>query len=108
MAGDLLTGRNALLIMAGGALGALGLMALAKSEAMRPALVGAAKEGVAFKEWLATNFEKVKEDLEDVLAEGAYEHESEAAAASEMNDREAELVAKIEALLAKIKAKETK
>ena len=105
MAGNLLTGRNALLLMAGGALGTLGVLALAKSETVRPLLVGAAKEGVALKEWLATNLEKAKEDLEDILAEGAYEHESEVAAEGELKDREAELVAKIEELLAKVKEK---
>lgn len=105
MAENLLTGKNALLLMAGGALGTLGLLALAKSDAVRPLLVGAAKEGVSFKEWLAANFEKAKEDLEDIIAEGAYEHESEAAAEGELKDREAELIAKVEELLAKVKEK---
>ncbi len=106
MANELFTGKNTLLLMVGGALGALGLMQLAKSESTRPFLVGAAKEGVALKEWLEAHYEKVKEDFEDIVAEGAYEHESEAAAQRDAQEKETELVTKIEELLAKIKEKQ--
>jgi len=100
MAGGMFISRNALLMMAGGALGALALVGLGKSAGkMRPAAVGAVKEGVAFKEWLAARFEKIKEDLEDIVAEGVYEHESETVAESKLQDREAELLDKIEKMI---------
>ena len=100
MAGGLFTNKNALLLMAGGALGALGLMALGKTgNKMRPAAVEAVKEGMAFKEWFATRFEKIKEDFEDIVAEGAYEHESEEAAEADLRSREDELLAKIEKMI---------
>ncbi len=100
MGGGFFVSRNTLLMMAGGALGALALMGLGKSAGkMRPAAVGAVKEGVAFKEWLAARFEKVKEDVEDIVAEGVYEHETEVAAESKLRDREAELLEKIEKMI---------
>ncbi len=100
MGAGIFVNRNTLLLMASGALGVLGLMALGKSaNKMRPAAVGAVKEGVAFKEWLAAKFEKVKEDMEDIVAEGVYEHEAEAAADSDLRTREAELLEKIEQMI---------
>lgn len=73
--GGIHIGRKDLWLVAGGALGALALLGLGKaSKKVRPAAVGAVREGYAFKEWLAGKAEKLKEDVEDIVAEGVHQY----------------------------------
>jgi len=95
-------------LVAGGALGALAALGLGKmSSKVRPAAVGAVREGYAFKEWLAGKAEKVKEDVEDVVAEGVHQYHSNLSATADSVKREKDILEKIEKLvedkLAKIK-----
>jgi len=65
--------KRSLWFMAGGALGALAVIGFGKlSKKIRPAAVGAVKEGYSFSEWLMAKCEKAKEDIEDIVAEAKY------------------------------------
>ena len=95
-------------LVAGGALGALAALGLGKmTTRVRPAAVGAVREGYAFKEWLAGKAEKVKEDVEDIVAEGVHQYQSDLAATADTVKREKDILEKIERVveekLAKIK-----
>lgn len=87
-------------LVAGGALGALAALGLGRiSGKVRPAAVGAVREGYAFKEWLAGRAEKVKEDMEDIYAEGVHQYHSGLSATSESVKREKDILAKIERMV---------
>lgn len=87
-------------LVAGGALGALAALGLGKlSGKVRPAAVGAVREGYAFKEWLAGKAEKVKEDVEDIVAEGVHQYHSNVAATADSVKREKDILEKIEQLV---------
>ena len=96
-------------LLAGGALGTLAAMGIGKiSGKVRPAAVGAVREGYAFKEWLACKAEKVKEDVEDIIAEGVYQHKEGLTTSADTVKREKEILEKIEKMveekLAKMKS----
>ena len=87
-------------LVAGGALGALAALGLGKiSGKVRPAAVGAVREGYAFKEWLAGKAEKAKEDMEDIYAEGVHQYHSGLSASSESVKREKDILEKIERMI---------
>ena len=87
-------------LVAGGALGALAALGLGKMSAkVRPAAVGAVREGYAFKEWLAGKAEKVKEDVEDIVAEGVHQYHSDLSASADSVKREKDILEKIEKLV---------
>jgi len=84
-------------LVAGGALGALAALGLGKlTGKARPAAVSAVREGYAFKEWLAGKAEKVKEDVEDIVAEGVHQYQKDLAATAETVKREKDILGKIE------------
>ncbi|MEW6593632.1 MAG: hypothetical protein AB1413_02050 [Thermodesulfobacteriota bacterium] len=86
-------------LVAGGALGALAMLGLGKlSGKVRPAAVSAVREGYAFKEWLAGKAEKMKEDVEDIVAEGVHHYQKDLAATAETVKREKEVLEKMEKL----------
>ncbi|WP_226377606.1 hypothetical protein [Citrifermentans bremense] len=98
-------------LVAGGALGALAALGLGKvSSKVRPAAVGAVREGYAFKEWMAGKAEKVKEDVEDIVAEGVHQYHSNVAATADSVRREKDVLEKIEKMveekLAKMKTEQ--
>uniref|UniRef100_C6E4A4 YtxH domain-containing protein n=1 Tax=Geobacter sp. (strain M21) TaxID=443144 RepID=C6E4A4_GEOSM len=87
-------------LVAGGALGALAALGLGKvSTKVRPAAVGAVREGYAFKEWLAGKAEKVKEDMEDIVAEGVHQYQSDLATTADTVKREKDILEKIEKMV---------
>ncbi|NIQ96456.1 MAG: hypothetical protein GWO11_05255 [Desulfuromonadales bacterium] len=93
-------GGRSLWLMAGGALGVMAALSFDKTaKKVRPAAVGAVKEGYAFKEWVATRFEQLKEDVEDIVAEAVYEQEKESADAADAAKREEELLKKVEKMV---------
>lgn len=84
-------------LVAGGALGALAALGLGKlSGKVRPAAVCAVREGYAFKEWLAGKAEKVKEDVEDIVAEGVHQYQQDLSATADTVKREKDILEKIE------------
>jgi hypothetical protein len=84
-------------LLAGGALGALAALGIGKMSAkVRPSAVSAVREGYAFKEWLAGKAEKVKEDVEDIVAEGVHQYQKDLAATAETVKREKDILEKIE------------
>ncbi len=92
--------RGTLREMAGGAMGALVVLGLGKSfKTVRPLAVGVVREGYAFKEWLAGRIERIKENVEDVVAEGVFSYYSDTAAASDAVKREQELLDRIEKIV---------
>lgn len=98
-------------LVAGGALGALAALGLGKlSGKVRPAAVGAVREGYAFKEWLAAKAEKTKEDMEDIVAEGVHQYHSGLSATADAVKREKSILEKIEKMveekLAKMKTEQ--
>lgn len=98
--------KRSLWLMAGGALGALAAIGIGKaSKKVRPAVVGAVKEGYAFKEWAAAKLESCKEDAEDIVAEArhAYYKDLEASAAS--IEKEKDLLKKAEESVARKRAR---
>ncbi len=99
MSGLFLSNRN-LYLMLGGALATFAIKELAKhSDKWRPSAVSAVKEGIAFKEWVATGTEKFKEDLEDLVAEATVAYQSEAAGSETFEDREREILEKLSRLI---------
>lgn len=60
-------------LLAGGALGFLAAAGVKKSlPKVRPVVVGAVKEVYGLKEWVASGFEKIKENVEDIVAEAKH------------------------------------
>ncbi|MCL4501254.1 MAG: hypothetical protein M1438_05285 [Deltaproteobacteria bacterium] len=101
--------KRTLWMLAGGAIGAVAALGFGKAfNGVRPALVSAAKEGYGFKEWLGTKIDKAKEDLQDVMAEGAHGYHQEQAASAEASTRQEEILERVEKIveerLAKIQA----
>jgi len=89
--------KRTLLLVAGGALGALAVIGIARAlKKKRPQVVGIVKEGYAFKEWVASNIESTKEDVEDIVAEAKHEYYKELEATAESINKEKELLQKIE------------
>lgn len=96
-------------MVAGGALGALAFLGLSRaSQKVRPAAVGVVKEGYAFKEWVAGKAEKIKEDVEDIVAEGVHQYRQDLTASADAVQREKSILEKIEKVveekLARMKA----
>ena len=107
--GGIHIGKQDLWMLAGGALGALALLGLGKaSQKVRPAAVGAVREGYAFKEWLTGKAEKLKEDMEDIVAEGVHEYQKDLTSSADAVKREKGILEKIEKIveekLSKIKS----
>lgn len=110
MMGGIHIDKRDLWLMAGGALGALAALGLGKAtNKIRPVAVGAVREGYAFKEWMAGKSEKLKEDFEDIMAEGVHQYQQDLAAAADAVKREKDVLEKIEKMveekLAKVKPK---
>ena len=98
--GGIHIGKKDLWMMAGGALGVLTMMGIGKaSQKIRPAAVGAVKEGYAFKEWLAGKAEKVKEDVEDIIAEGVHQYQEDLTSTADTVKREKDILEKIEKIV---------
>lgn len=66
---------------------------------MRPAAVGVTKEGLAFKEWLIANYEKVKEDIEDIVAEAKHVHQKDLETTTETEKKEEDILRKVEQMV---------
>lgn len=89
---------NTLWLLAAGAVGAVAALGASKATStLRPAAVGAVKEGYRFKEWLAGKCEQVKEDVEDIVAEGVHQYHSDLEETEESIKRQKELLEKAEA-----------
>ena len=98
--GGIHIGKKDLWMMAGGALGVLAVMGIGKaSQKIRPAAVGAVKEGYAFKEWLTGKAEKVKEDVEDIIAEGVHQYQEDLTSTADTVKREKDILEKIERII---------
>jgi gas vesicle protein len=103
-AGEIMEGihlkKRDLWLVAGGALGALAALGLGRiSGKMRPSAVSAVREGYAFKEWLAGKAEKVKEDMEDIVAEGVHQYQKDLSATAETVKREKDILERIEKMV---------
>ncbi|MCC6347363.1 MAG: hypothetical protein IT388_09285 [Nitrospirales bacterium] len=93
-------------LLAGGALGAIAAFGLGKAaKRARPAIVGAVKEGYAFKEWIAGKAEEIREDVEDIVAEAKHAYHKDLDTSSETVKREKEVLQKIEKEVEKRKTK---
>ena len=105
--GGIHIGKQDLWMLAGGALGALALLGLGKaSQKIRPVAVGAVKEGYAFKEWVTGKAEKLKEDVEDIVAEGVHLYQEDLTSTADAVKREKDILEKIvEEKLSKAKSK---
>lgn len=100
IAGGIHIGKQDLWMLAGGALGALALLGLSKaSQKVRPAAVGAVREGYAFKEWVAGKAEKLKEDVEDIVAEGVHQYHEDLTSTADAVKREKGILEKIEKIV---------
>lgn len=100
LVGGLHIGKQDLWMLAGGALGALALLGLGKaSQKVRPVAVGAVKEGYAFKEWVTGKAEKLKEDVEDIIAEGVHQYQEDLTSTSDAVKREKGILEKIERIV---------
>ncbi len=89
---------NTLWLLAAGAVGAVAALGASKATSkLRPAAVGAVKEGYKFKEWMAGKYEQVKEDVEDIVAEGVHQYHSDLEETEESIKRQKELLEKAEA-----------
>lgn len=92
--------KRSLWLVAGGALGVLAAIGIGKlSKKMRPAAVGVTKEGLAFKEWLIANYEKVKEDIEDIVAEAKHVHQKDLETTTETEKKEEDILRKVEQMV---------
>lgn len=99
--------KKSLALMAGGALGALAAIVIGKaSKRVRPAVVGAVKEGYAFKEWVAAKVESAKEDVEDVVAEAKHAYHKDLEATASAIEKEKEFLRKAEEAVARKMARE--
>lgn len=99
--GGIHIGKKDLLMMAGGALGVMALLGLTKSQKLRPVAVSAVKEGYAFKEWVAGKTEKLKEDMEDIVAEGVHQYREDLTVTADAVKREKDILEKIEKIVEK-------
>lgn len=98
--------KRSLWLVAGGALGAIAAIGIGKaSKKLRPAVVGAAKEVYAFKEWAAGKIERAKEDIEDIVAEAKYAYHKDIEATAEAVKKEKEILEKVEKAVEKKAAK---
>jgi hypothetical protein len=98
--------KKSLWLVAGGALGALAAIGIGKaSKKIKPALVGAVKEGYAFKEWAAGKIDRVKEDVEDIVAEAKHAYHKDIEATEDAVKKEKEILQKAEEAVAKKAAK---
>ncbi|MBZ0157824.1 MAG: hypothetical protein K8I29_16635 [Alphaproteobacteria bacterium] len=98
--------KRSIWLLAGGALGALAALTLGKAvRKARPAVVGAVKEGYAFKEWVAGKTEGIKEDMEDIVAEAKHSYHKDLDVSSGAVKREKEVLQKIEKEVEKRKTK---
>jgi|GEM_PF-2429003 len=89
---------NTLWLLAAGAVGAVAALGASKAtNKLRPAAVGAVKEGYKFKEWLGGKYEQVKEDVEDIVAEGVHQYHQDLEETEESIKRQKELLEKAEA-----------
>lgn len=94
--------KKSLWLVAGGALGALAAIGIGKaSKKIRPAVVGAVKEGYAFKEWAAAKIETAKEDIEDIAAEAKHAYHKDIEATHEAVKKEKEILEKVEKVVEK-------
>ena len=101
--------KQSLWFMAGGALGALAVIGFGKlSKKIRPAAVGAVKEGYSFSEWLMAKCEKAKEDIEDIVAEAKHVHQKDLEATAETVKKEEEILKKVEQMVEEILRKQSK
>lgn len=108
--GDQMKGYNiskqSLWLMAAGVVGALAVIGIGKaSKRIRPAVVGAVKEGYSFKEWVMSRFEGAKEDIEDIVAEAKHVYYKDIEAAAESVKKEKEILQKVEEKVEKKMAK---
>ncbi len=102
MGGFFISNRS-LWFMAGGALGAVAAIGISKlSNKIRPAAVGVTKEGLAFKEWLVANYEKGKEDIEDIVAEAKHAHQKDLEATAESAKKEKDMLRTVEQMVEEI------
>lgn len=102
-------GKKSLWLMAGGALGALAAIGIGKaSQKIRPAVVGAVKEGYAFKEWAAAKLESCKEDAEDIVAEAKHAYYKDLDVSAAAIEKEKDLLKKAEKAVAKKMARGAK
>jgi hypothetical protein len=98
--------KKSLWLMAGGALGALAAIGIGKaSKKIKPAIVGAVKEGYAFKEWAAGKIDRVKEDVEDIVEEAKHAYHKDIESAEEAVKKEKEMLEKVEIFVEKKAAK---
>ncbi len=101
--GGIFISKRRLWFMAGGALGALAAIGIGKmSKKIRPSVVGVTKEGLAFKEWLIANYETVKEDIEDIVAEAKHAHQKDIETTAETVKKEEDLLRKVEQMVEEI------
>ncbi|MCR4321823.1 MAG: hypothetical protein NUV74_15980 [Candidatus Brocadiaceae bacterium] len=92
--------KRGLWLMAGGALGALAVIGFGKlSKKIRPAAVGAVKEGYSFSEWLMAKCEKAKEDIEDIVAEAKHAHQKDLETTAETVKKEEDILKKVEQMV---------
>lgn len=97
---------KSLWLVAAGALGALAAFGIAGApRKIRPAVVGAAKEGYAFKEWVVAKVETAREDVEDIVAEAKHAYHKDLEATEAAVKKEKELLQKVEDLIAARAAK---
>lgn len=100
---------NTLWLLAAGALGAVAALGASKATSkLRPAAVGAVKEGYKFKEWLGGKYEQVKEDVEDIVAEGVHQYHNDLDETEESIKRQKDLLEKAEARIKAQRAKAQK
>lgn len=86
-----------LLVAAGGALGAVATLGLARK--IRPAAVDTVREGYALKEWVSEKFGRVKGDIDSLIDEAVREYRTKKEAGANTADVEKELLEKIDKLI---------
>ncbi len=102
MGNGIFISKRSLWLIAGGALGALAAIGIGKtSKKIKPTVVCAAKEGYAFKEWVAGKYERTMEDVEDIVAEAKHAYHKDIEATSEAVRKEKDILEKVEKALAK-------
>lgn len=102
--------KKSLWLVASGAIGALAAIGIGKaSRKIKPAVVGVVKEGYAFKEWAASKIDRVKEDVEDIVAEAKHAYYKDLEATHEAVKKEKEILEKVEeSVRKKVSRKKTK
>ena len=80
-----------------GAIGAAALLLAAENrDKLRPAVIGAMKEVLRFRDWLGANVSSLREDLTDMSAEAQEGHERELAEHLADLERERELLQRLQ------------